>query len=62
MFPKLKGLNMSEPKSATFKHYMGTFLLRRAHYFSEAGHQLFPVAGQEKVVAGYARNVVPVRG
>ena len=39
-------LDMRKPETKTFKHFMGTFLLRRAHYFSEAWHQSSPVAGQ----------------
>ncbi len=40
------GFSMSEPEAGTFKHFMGTFLLRRAQYLSEAGHHAPALAGQ----------------
>ncbi len=40
---------MSEPKAETFKHFMGTFLLRRNHYFSGAGHLFSSDAGSVRV-------------
>lgn len=59
---KIKGLNMSESVAKIVKPVVGTFLLRRAHYFSEAGHQVPSVAAQERVVANHAGNAVPARG
>ena len=44
-FQRINGLSMSEPEADIFKHFMGTFLLRRAQYLSEAGHHP-PPAGQ----------------
>ena len=46
---RINVLNKSEPETKTFKRFMGTFLLRRAHYFSEALHQSSSVAGRGRV-------------
>lgn len=53
---------MSQPVAKIVKCYVGTFLLRRAHYFSEAGHQSPSDAKQEHVVVSRAENMVLVRG
>lgn len=49
--PGIKVLNMSKFEAKTFKCNMGTFLLRRAHYFSETWHKSSCVAGQELIKA-----------
>jgi len=36
---RIDDFNMSESEAEIFKYSMGTFLLRRARYFSEAEHQ-----------------------
>jgi hypothetical protein len=56
--PKIKGFNMSESVVKIVKPIVGTFLLRRAHYFSEVGHQAPSVAGQESVVVSHAGKAV----
>jgi hypothetical protein len=43
--PGIDALKINEPETKTFKCYMGTFLLRRAHYFSETWHKSSCVAG-----------------
>jgi hypothetical protein len=58
-FPKISGnssgfngSNMSGPEDRIFGHFMGTFLLRRARYFSETSSQPPSVAvqGELKII------------
>jgi len=62
-FTGIKGLNMSEAETVTvtFKHYMGTFLLRRARYLSESGHQPPSVDVQNRDSESHALNTFNVK-
>jgi hypothetical protein len=52
----IKGFNMNESVAKIAKPTVGTYLLRRAHYFSEVGHQAPSVDAQDMQVMPFRRK------